>query len=129
MVQLIASARRQFGEVGLDKLIADREAEMQQAYTLACAGRSSLGAKLVALANIRTSEGYMARATQDGQDWLLTEDHCPICAAAKVCQGFCRSELSLFRAVLGDDVAVEREEHLLQGSKRCVYRIRRASKG
>jgi predicted ArsR family transcriptional regulator len=32
--------------------------------------------------------------------------------------------LELFRSVLGDDVSVEREEHLLSGGARCTYRLR-----
>jgi predicted ArsR family transcriptional regulator len=52
---------------------------------------------------------------------LLVENHCPICAAASVCAGFCRSELETFRAVLG--AKVEREEHILLGARRCAYRI------
>jgi predicted ArsR family transcriptional regulator len=55
--------------------------------------------------------------------WILAENHCPICAAARNCQGFCRSELSVFRAVLGPEVTVERVEHILAGARRCAYRI------
>ena len=61
---------------------------------------------------------------EDGGGWLLVEDHCPICSAASACQGFCRSELELFRKLLGNGTEVERVEHLLDGGRRCVYRIR-----
>jgi predicted ArsR family transcriptional regulator len=54
---------------------------------------------------------------------LLVENHCPICAAARACQNFCRSELDVFRRVLGPDVQVERVEHQLAGARRCAYRI------
>jgi predicted ArsR family transcriptional regulator len=30
----------------------------------------------------------------------------------------------VFRTVLGEDVSVERTEHLLAGATRCAYRIR-----
>ncbi|WP_448681602.1 hypothetical protein [Pseudomonas nicosulfuronedens] len=59
----------------------------------------------------------------DGQGWLFLENHCPICAAATVCQGFCRSELDIFRALLGPDFTIEREDHILNGARRCSYRI------
>ena len=65
------------------------------------------------------------RITGDG---CCVENHCPICAAARVCQGFCRSELALFREVLGPEVAVERVEHILAGARRCAYRIERVRK-
>jgi predicted ArsR family transcriptional regulator len=65
-----------------------------------------------------------AKRLPDG-DVLLIENHCPICVAAKACQGFCRSELNLFRDVLGPEVHVEREEHILSGARRCAYRLSR----
>ena len=53
--------------------------------------------------------------------YMLVENHCPICAAATACAGFCRSELETFRAALGAEV--ERSEHILLGARRCAYRI------
>ena len=35
----------------------------------------------------------------------------------------CDRELETFQAVLGEDVAVERVEHILAGSRRCAYRV------
>jgi predicted ArsR family transcriptional regulator len=80
--------------------------------------------KLDALAKVRSEEGYMAeiRRETDGS-FLLVENHCPICAAANACQGFCSTELDLFRSVLGPSVSVERAEHIIKGDNRCVYRI------
>ena len=63
-------------------------------------------------------------APAPGGGYLLSENHCPICVAAKACQGLCRSELALFRAALGPGVEVERQEHILAGARRCAYRIR-----
>ena len=65
----------------------------------------------------------MARVERDGKDWLLIEDHCPICAAASICQGFCRSEPRLFQEIVGRDATVTREKYMQGGDKRCVYRI------
>jgi predicted ArsR family transcriptional regulator len=62
--------------------------------------------------------------TDDDGSLLLVENHCPICAAAATCQGFCRSELEVFQDVLGPSVAIERIEHILAGARRCAYRIR-----
>ena len=69
----------------------------------------------------------MAEWRKDGDGFLLLENHCPICTAATACQGFCRSELKIFRDALGADVAVERVEHILAGARRCAYRIARAA--
>ena len=65
----------------------------------------------------------MAEVKRDGTGFLFIENHCPICAAATACQGFCASELDLFRSALGPGVSVERAEHILSGDRRCVYRI------
>jgi predicted ArsR family transcriptional regulator len=65
----------------------------------------------------------MAEWSRADGGFLLIENHCPICAAAAVCQGLCREELSLFRRVLGSEVRVERTDHVLAGARRCAYRI------
>lgn len=121
-VQLITSVRQLFGEEGLDRLICQRETESRVTYRQACTARS-LGQRLEQLAAVRSNEGYMARVERDGEDWLLIEDHCPICVAARACQGFCRSELQLFQEVIGEEAEVVREQHLLANASRCVYRI------
>ena len=123
-VQLIGSIRQLFGEEGLDRLISQREGEMRKDYLKACSGLAGIPKKLDKLASLRAAEGYMARVEKDGKDWLLIEDHCPICAAATSCQGFCRSELQLFSEVIGEAASVTREEHLLAGARRCVYRVK-----
>ncbi len=107
----------------LESLIEQREAQMLAQYGAALAAHKTLAGKVKTLAAQRNAEGYMARAEKQGRDWLLIEDHCPICAAAARCQGFCRSELALFQQVLGEDVVVQREEHLLAGARRCAYKI------
>ncbi|MFN4354322.1 helix-turn-helix transcriptional regulator [Parvibaculum sp.] len=124
--KLIGDVRRLFGEEGLDRLIAERERDMRLGYEAALTEKTNLEERVEALAALRTREGYMARAERDEDAMLLIEDHCPICAAAAACQNFCRSELSIFRMVLGQDVTVERTEYLLEGGRRCAYRIREA---
>jgi len=126
-VEMLDSLRTLFGEEGLDRLIGDRERQTLQRYETALSGLEGLGARVVALAHIRAREGYMAEAERlpDGA-WLLAENHCPICAAAKSCRNFCRSELALFRQVLGPDVSVERVDYILEGACRCAYRIQPA---
>ena len=78
------------------------------------------------LAKLRVEEGYMAesRPAPDGS-LLLIENHCPVCAAARACQGLCRSELEIFRALL-PGASVERVDHILAGARRCAYRIEAA---
>lgn len=122
-VQMLSAVRQVFGEDGVDKLISVREAAMLANYRQTLAGADSLQERLERLMQQRSSEGYMAELRSDGADFLFIENHCPICAAAQACMGFCRSELELFRQVLGEGVRVEREEHILLGARRCAYRV------
>ncbi len=66
----------------------------------------------------------MAEWSEDADGFLLVEYHCPICAAATICQGFCRAELAVFQEVLGTEAEVSRVEHIPAGARRCAYRIR-----
>jgi predicted ArsR family transcriptional regulator len=123
-VEMIASIRAVFGNDGLDRLIGERERQTLARYRAALAGIDEFAARVECLARLRSEEGYMAETVKlDEGALLLVENHCPICAAARTCQNFCRSELDVFEAALGPNVKVERGEHLLSGSRRCTYRI------
>lgn len=124
-VELIEATRGVFGAEGLDRLVRHMATVSEAVYTTALEAIPQVEGRLNRLAEIRSEEGYMALVEPhpDG-GWLFVENHCPICAAAAACQGFCRSELSVFRAALGPAVAVERTEHILAGARRCAYRIR-----
>ncbi|WP_218578448.1 helix-turn-helix transcriptional regulator [Vineibacter terrae] len=125
---LIRTIRTTLGQPALDLLITAREAETRKCYERKLQGLTSIEDRIARLAEIRSEEGYMAewQRTDDGRGWLLLENHCPICVAAAACQEFCRAELNVFRDVLGSDVTVQREEHILVGARRCAYRIQRA---
>lgn len=123
-LEMIGAIRTIFGEEGLDRLIATRETEAVGRYRSALQNLADTAKKVAKLAELRSAEGYMAdwQALPDGS-FLLAENHCPICAAARICQGFCRSELAVFRAALGPNVVVQRAEHILVGARRCAYVI------
>ncbi len=127
-LDMLASTRAVFGADGLERLIAHREAQTLSKYEAAMAGCATLQARVAKLVALRSAEGYMAdwQRTDDG-GFVLVENHCPICAAAAACQGLCRSELAIFRAVLGPGATVERTEHVLDGARRCAYAIGHAS--
>jgi len=124
-VALIDSVKDAFGDEGLERVLTSRCARQKADYTKRIRSGDSLPKKLQELAKVRTEEGYMAEVRKEGDEsYLLVENHCPICAAANVCQGFCSTELELFRSVLGPGVTVERAEHILSGDHRCVYRVK-----
>jgi predicted ArsR family transcriptional regulator len=121
--QLLRSIRAELGEAVLDRLIDARSAESKAAYAAALEGAADLGERVARLAEARTREGYMAEARAEGDGYVLVENHCPICVAATECQGFCRTELETFQEVLGPGASVERTEHIVQGDRRCAYRV------
>ncbi|MGE4253556.1 MAG: helix-turn-helix transcriptional regulator [Parvibaculaceae bacterium] len=127
-LEMIGAVRQVFGDEGLDRLITARESETESRYGTALSGLGDMARKVAKLAELRSDEGYMAdwQALPDGA-FLLAENHCPICAAARLCQGFCRSELEVFRRALGPSARVERVEHILAGARRCAYRITEAA--
>ncbi len=123
-VEMIDSVLEVFGGGGLDRLIADREQKTLARYRGETAKTSDLQTRIEALVRLRSEEGYMAEWQRlDDGSYLVAENHCPICAAARKCQGFCRSELAVFRAVLGPDATVERLEHIPGGARRCAYKV------
>jgi predicted ArsR family transcriptional regulator len=123
-VALINSMREVFGQDGVVRMVEHRSAQQLAAYQERMASAVTLGARVRRLAEIRAEEGYMARVECDGKDYLLIEDHCPICAAATACQRFCAAEVEQFQSLMEGLALVSREEHLLSMGRRCVYRIR-----
>ena len=122
-VQLLDSVIALFGDDGLEKMISHRESTAMSHYRLALADRYGVEEKLQTLAALRTKEGYMATIEEsEGVYWLM-ENHCPICAAATKCLNFCRSELELFQTLMDDIAIVSREEHIIEGARRCAYKV------
>lgn len=123
-LEMLAAVREEFGEEGVERLIARRERAAEAAYAQALSPATTLETRLARLTALRVAEGYMAKWSREPDGgYLLVENHCPICAAAVVCQGFCRAELTLFQTVLGPDVTIARTDHILAGARRCAYRI------
>ncbi len=123
-VALIGAVGDTFGPAGMQQLLDARLSRQRADYAARIAPSAPLEKKLQQLAQVRTEEGYMAEVKRDGRRaFLFVENHCPICAAATACQGFCATELDLFRAALGPKVKVERVEHIVAGDRRCAYRV------
>ena len=124
-IGIIDATRATFGPEGLEALVNTRAARQRLEYQRLMPGRdASLAERVESLARIRTNEGYMADWSSESDGSLtLVENHCPICAAAQTCVGLCVAELELFESVL-PGATVERTEYILDGARRCAYRIR-----
>ena len=121
-LNLLDHVKSTLGDGALDAVISAREKEMLAVYQKQLKTAKTLAAQLKKLSQIRSEEGYMTEVhKQKDGSFLFVENHCPICAAAAVCQNFCRSELSIFQQCL--DAEVERTEYMLDGDRRCAYRV------
>lgn len=126
-VALIDAVGETFGSEGVDRLLQARLARQKRDYAARIDPQAPLARRLQQLAKIRTDEGYMAEVSADGSGgFVFVENHCPICAAATVCQGFCATEIELFQAALGPGVNVSRTEHIINGERRCVYVVKKS---
>lgn len=84
-----------------------------------------LAERVAGLAEILSSEGYLAGWEQvDADTFLLSEHNCAVHDVAAEFSAACSSELTFLAAVLSD-AEVTREHHMVGGDLSCVYRIRR----
>ncbi len=122
-VDLIASIRSALGDDALRAVVAARADRQLAGYRVAIGDAVALPERLERLAELRSAEGYLAEVVADDDALTLVEHHCPIQGAAGSCGDLCAAELRVFQEVLGPGIAVEREQHLLDGGQRCVYRV------
>lgn len=124
-VGMLHAVQTAFGEDGIERLTDERTRQAAESYRARMpASDAPLEVRVATLAQIRCEEGFMAEWTRRLDGTLeIVENHCSIAKAARFCPRLCGCELSLFRTVLGDDVSVERVEHILSGDRRCTYRI------
>ena len=119
-----------FGENGYDRFAETLTRLQVDTYRARMPpAEAPLEERVACLARIRLEEGYMAesRLRLDGVVELV-ENHCSIAKAARLCSKLCGSELSLFQAILGERVRIERVEHILSGDPRCTFSISEPSK-
>ena len=122
-VKLIDIIRSTLGTAALQTVIDVSEQTGKEKYLKELDPFQELEGRIAKLVEIRIREGYMAEYHKDEDGYLLIENHCPICAAATSCQGFCAAELNVFRFVLGEGVTIIRQDHIVSGDRRCAYRI------
>lgn len=120
---LLESLQEVYGEQGMQKLLDARTRYQREDYARAVPADAPLKEKVKALARLRDREGYMTQVEAVPGGFRLIENHCPICTAAKACRGFCQSEQEVFSGLMGPGATVTREEHILSGGRRCIYRI------
>ncbi|MGF1674504.1 MAG: helix-turn-helix transcriptional regulator [Rivularia sp. (in: cyanobacteria)] len=124
VVNLIEGVTEVFGMNGLEALIAQRTQTQINNYSAKMPDNLLWQERVAVIAGFRTQEGYMAEVIEESPDELmLVENHCSICTAAQKCPQLCSSELEVFTQLLGSTVSIQRVEHILNGDRRCAYRI------
>jgi len=122
-LQLIQTIKNVLGKEALESVVSAREKNQQEKYHAALDGVSGLENRLDAFAAIRSKEGYLAEWKKEDGTYYFIENHCPICCAAQECDNICTSEMNTFVSIVGNEVNVSRQEHIINGARRCVYKI------
>ena len=119
LTAVLETVRAQQGTDGVTALFRRQweslvEEARPQLATLPLAERAQL------VAELRTSQGYMAEAVAVSPDEaVIREHHCAIRATAEAFPEICAAEQELLEQLLG--VPVERTEHILNGCHACEY--------
>jgi len=123
-VTLITRIRDQFGDEALQEIIrGNQDADLNRYQKTLDKTDSDLASQLGKLAELRSEEGFMAEVRLIPNGWLLIQNHCPIYNAAQSSQHYCHDELRLLTTLLAGRATVERTDYLLDGARRCAYKV------
>jgi predicted ArsR family transcriptional regulator len=122
--QLLESMQELLEPGQMNAIISLREKKANEKYRQALKDIPDLEQKIARLAELRNSDGYLAEWDKEEGGFILIENHCPICAAAQRCADLCEAEMNTFKEIFGEDVSVERVDHIIAGARRCAYKIR-----
>jgi predicted ArsR family transcriptional regulator len=126
--QLLESMKELLEPEQMNSIIALREKKANEKYREALKDIPNLEEKIARLAELRNSDGYLAEWDKEEGGFILIENHCPICAAAQRCADLCEAEMNTFKEIFGEEVTVERVDHIIAGARRCAYRIKNIPK-
>ena len=114
----------EYGTVALTEALELRQQRIQHEYKedLSNVGET-LNEKMLAIASIRSSKGYLSEARLLPNGWLLIENHNPIFAAEKYLKAYIDSDLILLNFLLSGLATVTRTESLLDGERRSAFKI------
>jgi DeoR family suf operon transcriptional repressor len=79
------------------------------------------------LAELLTSQGYMAESSGDGEEALLREHNCVLRSVAEKFPEVCAAEEQFLAEFLG--AVVERRKHIASGASCCEYCVRERESG
>ena len=106
----------------VNRLFARRR-DARTANAMARLDGLALEQKVAELTQILDEDGYLAGWTpQEDGSFLIVEHNCAIWAVASRYGQACNSEIEFIQSVL-EPARVERVSHMIEGAKRCAYRV------
>lgn len=115
----------EYGQDAVQKVF-DRRNEIALRRMQPYVDHTSIRTVAKSLAKMQDDAGYIAESSELATDAaLLTEHNCAIARIAKEWPQACAAELALFRELAGEDVEVERVQHMATGGRTCTYLLRR----
>lgn len=124
-VKLMEVMKETLGENAVSKVIIANGDRGTSKYLQALEGITDLEERIESFVAIRSGEGYMAQLIKDDEGFIFIENHCPIGAAAHANPGICIAEFKTLQTVIGENVPMRRIEYIVDGGRRCAYRINR----
>jgi len=122
-VKLMETMKETLGEQAVANVISANGQKGTNRYLQEMTGLIDLESRIIRFVSIRSREGYMAQYIKDEDGFILIENHCPICAAAQANREICKAEFKTIQAVFGPDTPISRIEYIIEGGRRCAYRI------
>jgi len=122
-VGLMEVMRETLGQQALSKVIMANGDKGTSKYLKLLEGVNDLEQRIIRFVAVRSSEGYMAQLIKDDEGFIFIENHCPIGAAAHANPDICCAEFKTLQTVIGSNVPIKRVEYIIDGGRRCAYRI------
>lgn len=122
-VKLMEVMKETLGEQAVSKVITANGEKGTSRYLQQLKGITDLEQRISRFVAIRSGEGYMAQFIKDDEGFIFIENHCPIGAAAHANPGICCAEFKTLQTVIGESVPIKRIEYIIEGGRRCAYRI------
>ena len=122
-VKLMEVMKETLGEQAVSRIITANGEKGTNRYLIELDGITDLEERISNFVAIRSREGYMAQFIKDDDGFIFIENHCPIGAAAHANPGICIAEFKTLQMVMGENVPIKRIEYIVDGGRRCAYRI------
>ena len=120
-IEILNNIKKLEGPEKLDTLFRTNKDKQLATLKDALAGMETIDDTVNGLKNFLEAEGHIVELTRSNGDYHLKQYNCPINNIASEFKAICKYELQMYRELLGDRVT--REQHIIEGSPACSYKI------